>query len=234
MGQSLFMRLDAEWSEFYRRPECVERLRCWSEQDPILRPFPDLDQLIRYARTAGHPADSDDVLRCLVRRAGDDAIAARTLLQAVLYALVPMAVRFRPNRDDVEEIAAVVVAAAYDRIRTYPVARRPRHVAANIVLDTQQAVSRSLCRPRVVEHTMADIDRLPIETPRPSATEQVIELVSEALRNQRLCRADAQLIVLTRVFDVSVDDLAAEHGCLPHSLRRRRLRAESALAAAVA
>lgn len=234
MGQSLFTRLDAEWSEFSRRPERVERLRRWAEQDPVLRPFVDLGAVIAFARTPGHPAESDDVLRCLAQRSGADDVAARALLQAVLYALVPITVRFRPATGDSDEIAAIVVAAAYDRIRTYPVVRRPRHVAANIILDTQQSVSRALCRPRVAEVSMADVDRLPIEAGPPSPTDRVIELVDEALRSRSLGRADARIIVLTRVFDVPIEDLAIETGCLPHSLRRRRLRAEAALAAAVA
>jgi len=234
MGQSLFTRLDAEWSEFHQRPECLGRLRSWAEHDPILRQFPDLDALVKYARKPGHPAESDDVLRCLARRSESDFIAARSLLHAVLYALIPITVRFRAAVGDAEEINAVVVAAAYERIRTYPAARRPRHVAANIILDTQQTVSRNLCRPRVDEISMADVEQLPIEAGPPSAIERVLALVDEALRNQRLCRDDARIIVLTRVFDVPVEDLAAEYGCLPHSLRRRRLRAESDLAAAVA
>jgi hypothetical protein len=234
MGQSLFTMLDAEWSDFSRRPRSVERLRQWAKEDPVLRRFVDLESLVAFARTPGHPADSDDVLQCLARRSASDDVAARTLLQAVIYALVPITVRFRLAAGDGDEIAAVVVAAAYDRIRTYPVARRPRHIAANIILDTQQSVSRTLCRPRITEVSMADIDRIPIEVASPSPTDRVIALVDEAVRRRRLGRDDARIILLTRVFDVPVEELAIEHGCLPHSLRRRRLRAEAVLAAAVA
>jgi len=67
-----------------------------------------------------------------------------------------------------------------------------------------------------------------------SATDELLGLVDEAVRRRRLRLDDARLIVLTRVGDVSMVELAAERGCLPHSLRRRRLRAEAALAAAVA
>lgn len=42
-----------------------------------------------------------------------------------------------------EETAAVVVAAMWERIRTYPIERRPRKVAANLALDTRQRVWRS-------------------------------------------------------------------------------------------
>ena len=43
----------------------------------------------------------------------------------------------------VEETAAVVVAAMWERVRTYPVERRPKKVAANLALDTRQRVWRS-------------------------------------------------------------------------------------------
>jgi hypothetical protein len=152
----------------------------------------------------------------------------------VIYALKGIAARFLPTSVDPEEIVSVVIAAAYDRICTYPVTRRPQHVAANIVLDTQQAVSRSLYRQRVTEVLVYDIERMAVEAPSSSPSEQLIAFVEEALRREYIAPNDARLILLTRVLDVPIDDLAAERGCLPHSLRRRRLRAESALAVALA
>ncbi len=235
MGQSLFTMLDAEWSNIVRRPETIRELGRWSIHAPILGRFGDLDELVRFAQEPGHPAASDEVLQCLARHSESDPLAARALLQAVMYALIPIAARFRSAvGGDGSEIAAVVIAGAYDRIRNYPIARRPRRIAANIVLDTQQTVSRSLCRPRVDETLMAEIDRLPVEAPPPPPLEQVVALIDEALSRGRICRYDASLIAATRLFDVPIEQLAVQFGCLPHSLRRRRLRAENALAAAVA
>jgi hypothetical protein len=235
MAPSLFTKLDAEWLEFTQQASSTEKLRRWAEQDALLRQFLDLGALVRYVQTPGHPAESDDILSCLVPRCGSDPTAARTLLQAVLYALIPIAVRFRPAAGDAEEANAVVIAAAYDRIRTYPAARRPHRIAANIVLDTQQVVSRNLCRPRVEETLVGEVESLPVAAiMQTTAADQLIDVVAEALRRRRLCQSDARVIVLTRLFDIPIDDLAAEKGCLPHSLRRRRLRAEAALAAAVA
>ena len=234
MAQSLFSMLDAEWRDVVEQPDSALHLRHWSRHDPALRPFRDLEELVQFARQPGHPADSDDVLRCLAKRSASESLAARTLLQAIVYALKGIAARFRPPIGDGEEVVSVVIAAAYERIRTYPADRRPRHVAANIVLDTRQTVSRSLYRRRVTETLVGDIERLPVEAASSSPSEQLIALVDEALRRKYIGPREARLIVLTRLLDVPIDDLAAEHGCLPHSMRRRRLRAESVLAAAVA
>ena len=188
MAPSLFTKLDAEWLEYTRQPSSTEKLRSWSEQDPILRQFDDLGELVRYVQTPGHPAESDNVLSRLANRSSSDPAAARALLQAVLYALIPIAVRFRPAAGDVDEANAVVIAAAYDRIRTYPAARRPHRIAANIVLDTQQAVSRNLCRPRVEETLVGEVESLPVAAAMPTtAADQLIDLVAEALRRRRLC-----------------------------------------------
>lgn len=234
MAPSLFTKLDAEWSKFLRHPTSIEHLRRWSAQDSILNRFDDLGELVTYAQTRGHPAESDEVLGCLAPRGVSDLTAARTLLQAVLYALIPIAVRFRPAIGDIEESNALVIATAYDRIRTYPATRRPRHIAANIVLDTQQTISRTVCRPRVDETLTSEVENLPVEAAATSPADQLIDLVGDALRRRAIRRSDARIIVLTRIFDLPVEELAVENGCLPHSLRRRRLRAESALATNIA
>lgn len=234
MAMTLITMLDAEWQELAGAPEALDALRAWTAQDRALAPFADLGAAVRFARQPGHPHRSNDVLSCLVRRAGTDGLAARTLLQSVLYGLIRIAVDLRAAAGSDEEIASVVVAAAYERIRTYPVERRPDHIAANILLDTRQAVSRNLCRPRVTEVLRADIRRQDAEEEPASATEQLLALIDEAVRMRRLGREDARLIVLTRIADVPIHELAAQRGCLPHSLRRRRLRAEHALAATVA
>lgn len=234
MHMALFTMLETEWLEVSSSGQGVEKLREWATDDPALAGFGDLDAAVKFARQPGHPVCSNDVLSCFVRRAASDGLAARALLQSVIYGLIKIAADLRTAAESDEEIASVVVAAAYERIRTYPVQRRPDHIAANVLLDTRQAVSRKLCRPRVVEVLRADITRQDAEEAPTSATEQLLALIEEAVRMRRLGREDARLIVLTRIADVPIHELAAERGCLPHSLRRRRLRAEHALAAAVA
>lgn len=233
MRTTLFTRIAAEWSSFVENPSVHQRFDEWQRVDPDLEAFTGLAHLVRFAQTPGRPAASDDALRCLARRSGSDSVAARALLQCVLYALPQIATQFRPaTGGNAEEIAALVVATAYERIRTYPINRRPRHIAANIILDTRQVVSRTLCRPRVAEVLTNDPAILSAPASPMPAGAEVIDLVGEAVRAKRVDPRDARIIVLTRLYDVPVGELAAEYHCLAHSLRRRRLRAEVALAAA--
>ena len=228
---SLFTRLDAEWPIFAGRRSNARHLKAWATNDEHLRRFATLDELVSYARTPGQPAASDEVLSSLAARSGEDDVAARTLLQAILFGLPRMARNFKPAAgDDPDEIAAVVVAIAYEKIRTYPHARRPRKIAANILLDTRQAVSRRLCKRGPVEIPTAEV--LPLASVERTPAERLVLLVCEAVRSSRIKPADARIILLNRVLDVPADALAEENGCLPHSLRRRRLRAEANLSEA--
>ena len=217
-----------------RRPRRTTRWPAGRSHDARLRGFAELRDVVAYANQRGHAERSDEVLAALAVLAPTDPLAARALLQAVLYGLIRIAVDLCTAAPSEEDAASTVVAAAWERIRTYPIERRPRSIAANILLDTRQAVSRSLCRRRVRE-VLAE--RVPFDEPGDetvSATEELLDLVEEAVRMRHLRPDEAQLIVLTRVADVPFAQLAEEQGTLPQTLRRRRLRAEAALADAVA
>lgn len=230
MTMTLFTKLDSEWQWVSASSHAAAELEAWAVEDPALRRLADLGALVRFAQAPGHPGESDKVLLCLARRTRDNSLAARTLLQAVLYGLIKIAADFKGATDSDEEAASIVVAAAYDRIRTYPVRKRPRHIAANILLDTRQTVSRALFRPRVDQLLVDDLAPLLPESSGPSATEELLALIEEALREHLIKTDDARLIVLTRVADVPVNAIAAVRGCPAQSLRQRRLRAEASLA----
>lgn len=137
---------------------------------------------------------------------------------------------------DSEEVATAVVEAAYERIRRYPCDRRPTKVAANLIWDTRQTLWRAaqqeaarLAPLEPITEEMAD--ELPAMT-GPSATEELVDLVTEAVRRGRLPRPGARLVLLTRVADVSAEELAAESGTKAQTVRQLRRRAEATLAAA--
>jgi hypothetical protein len=230
MTMTLFTKLDGEWRWLaVSRPSTVE-LDAWRRTDSVLEPFTDLDSLVRFTRSPGHPAESDAVLHCLARRTHHSSLAARTLLQAVVFGLIRIAADFRSGSDSDDEAASLVVAAAYERIRTYPVARRPHHVAANVLLDTRQTVSRTLFRPRVEHVLVGDLPLAGTDVAERSAAEELLELVDTAMRRHVINVDDARLIISTRVAGVPLNDIAAARGLHAQSLRRRRLRAEACLA----
>jgi hypothetical protein len=230
---TLFTELDAEWPEFGASSPAVAALQTWARTDLPLEGFEDLRAVVHFVQRSGRRSRGDEVLACLAARAPSDPLAARALLQVVLYGLIRIAADFRSAAHSEEEAASVAVAIAYERIRTYPIERRPHGIAANILLDTRQGVSRSLCRQRVSEVLTADVGRDAAEAAGASAADEVLGLIDEAVRTRKLRIEDARLIVLSRVAGVPIAELAAFRGCAPQSLRRHRLRAEAVFAAAV-
>ena len=79
----------------------------------------------------------DQVLLALVRLAAHDELAARVVLQRVLPGLVAVARRRGPISGGPKVAFEELVATAWIAIRTYPVDRRPRKVAANLVRDAE-------------------------------------------------------------------------------------------------
>lgn len=101
-----------------------------------------LDQLEQYVRAAS-PGDADRVLVILVAGAvGGEVPAARVLLQPLLPGARRLA-RHWWILGDQDERAAATVAAVYQRIRCYPLERRPGRVAANVLMDAALELRRA-------------------------------------------------------------------------------------------
>ena len=231
MSMTVFSLMEEEWNELAVSKRSVRRLRRWANTDDRLAGFANLEVLRLYVHRRDQPAASDRVLAALAALAADDDLAARTMLQTLAPGLIRLACAYRGAGPSADDVANTVVAAAFERIRRYPIERRPDRIAANVLFDTRQAVSRSLGRPRVREIAMAEIGAYTGAGNEPSAARELVALVDEATRRNTVTPDEARLILLTRVGDVPISRLAQEQGCLVHSLRRRRLRAESRLAA---
>ena len=163
MAPALFAALDREWQTI-----CSSRLadRARSQwTDDALCCFSNLTDLIATLRRSRRDPDAADaILAALARRAPADELAARTLLQAVLPGLFNVAKRLGHGRVD-DDLEAEVLAEAVARIRTYPIERRPRLIAANITWDVFGAITRRRQRAaRVVLEPVANLELR--ETPR--------------------------------------------------------------------
>ena len=231
-GTTVIDLLEREWPGVECSSASSRQLRRWASQDTQLAPFATLAELRAAVEDRSTTAEiRDGILLAVVRRAADDDLAARTLLQLLLPGCKAMVARFCWT-DDIDEVAAAVVAATYDRIRTYPVDRRPGRVAANILLDVKQRLFwRSPARvPTVcldeVSHSM------PAAEPEPHVAAELLDLLQWAVEVGHLSAADAQLLGATRVAGETVDNLCARSNEKPQSVRRRRQRAEQRLALA--
>lgn len=144
VGTGVLGQLDREWDRLADCSVGRRAVRTWAVGEPLLAGARSLRQLVERVNERGHAEESDAILLILLRHASTDDVAARTVLQAMMPAVKNMTSRFSTcGAWSAEETAAVVVAAMWERVRTYPVERRPKKVAANLALDTRQRVWRS-------------------------------------------------------------------------------------------
>lgn len=140
----VLVQLDREWEQIADSLPGRRAMRRWAKDEPVLAGVRSLRDLVDRVNERGHADRSDAILLVLIRHAATDDLAARTVLQAMMPAVKSITSKFSTcGAWSAEETAAVVVAAMWERIRTYPIERRPRKVAANLTLDTRQRVWRS-------------------------------------------------------------------------------------------
>ncbi len=234
MPTGLFRALDADWTN-----TCRSRTRgtipCAWRDDAVLHGFERLDELIAAVRAGCHdPEATDQILAALARRVATDDLAARALLQAVLPGLWNVAKRLGHARVD-DELEADVLMEATDRIRTYPIERRPRAIAANITWDVFGRIYRRRHRPQPATLSLEthDIEQRPNDA-APDPSVEVVSLIADARSRRRLADADAQLLLAIAVGDDTIRARAAREGTTYAAMCERWCRARRRLRHAVA
>ena len=126
--------LNREWRSLVGHDSHRSRevVTSWGERHAALRPCNSLGDILALVRD-----NSDIALAALLALVRDgDGMAGRVILQSQIGRLVWMAQRdVRAGVDD-------YLGALWCEICTYPLERRPRHIAANLALDTLKAVHR--------------------------------------------------------------------------------------------
>lgn len=123
---ALISDLNAEWAQLSERHD--EFAHEWSARHTVLAGCQGLPDILADVRS-----DPDAVFSALLTEAAaGETIAARVVLQAMLGKVVRLA-QAHPDIG-VDEF----VSALWCRIRTYPLARRPTRIAANLALDTRK------------------------------------------------------------------------------------------------
>ncbi len=146
--RDLIEQLEAEWP-LLAAGALQPRLRAWAASEPALAGFATPQQLLRNLRgLRGRPRAEDAILAALVRQAQSDPLAARVVLQALLPGLKALAGRILLEAGEREELWSALLAHCWERIRRYPIERRPRRIAANVLLDTLKKTTRELKRQR--------------------------------------------------------------------------------------
>ena len=182
MCRLVFDALDRSWATLVHSPEAAAALDRWSAE-PVLA-SPDLDALVE-GIWAATKADADRAHAALAARAPVDETAARVLLQALRPGLRNLGRRLAlgGSFDDVDH---ELLALAWERIRTYPIDRRPAAIAANVLLDVRKRYVRDVLEP---ERLRLDFVRDDLWPSTPSAEHEAVEAFEPSLR-----RAHAHLV----------------------------------------
>src|SRR5918994_1828829 len=220
-------RLEREWLALSR--SIAVRLPEWGARERVLARFDSADELIRFLLRPGPWAARDAVLAALLAQARTEPLAARVVLAALLPGLKRIAEQVILDARDREELWQLLLACAWERIRRYPLERRPSRIAANLLLDTRRRALDSFTRER-------GLRARPVSTapPAPAPSEaaaggDVEVLLARAVRAGALSREEARLVLETRFYGVPLASIATVRGVHYDALRIRRSRAERRL-----
>lgn len=134
MSPNLVDRLDMEWSRICEVPDPL--CGAWSAEFGPLSGSRNPSQVL-----AAIPQAPDAVLGFLLRRhRRGESIAGRIVLQTMLGKLVRMS--YTGVAAQVPQALDDLVTQMWCLIASYPLERRPRHIAANLALDSLKAAHR--------------------------------------------------------------------------------------------
>ena len=220
-SRHLLTRLQREWDRLAVSPSAIARARRWPI---VLGRLETLDDILRrsgYGRTAVDDG-GDALLRELVRVARTDQLAARIVLQRLLPGISAMSRRRASGYGGVVDAMDEAIATACAVIRTFPVERRSRFVAANMLREIEyrafQIQRRRKCEfvptpLTVFEHTPA------VDEPEWPAAE-----LRELLDDARRAGFDPADVELAEQFasGVTAEELAKERKVTPRTIRNHR------------
>ncbi len=233
MHDDLFQNLDLDWANFERSRAGARSLARWQSEEPDMADVPSLVALVEALGERRRPQRQDALMSALLRQSRYDRDASRPVLKALTPALVRIS-RTYSRVMSKEDAASVVVLAAMERLTNYT-ASRPGRPAANLVQDVRYTVHRASLReapalagqPRLVP--LEDVDLVGFKPTEPTASEDLLRLLQEAVKGGFLTDEGGRVIFLTRIADVPAATLAEAEGVRPSSIRKRRERAEAML-----
>lgn len=223
-------RLEEEWPALAAGP-LTDGLRLWSRRQPALAIFATPQQLLSRLRSLrGQPRAEDAILAALLVEARSDPRAARLVLHALLPGLKTLARRLLFEASERDELWSALLAHCWERIRRYPLERRPTRIAANLLLDTLKRTTFELKRNRRDRDLLTTADEHGAQPALPvAAAANVEQLLARAVAAAAIRADEAQLILHTRIDGAELHTLAAAAGIAYHTLLVRRLRAEKRL-----
>lgn len=218
-----------EWTRLARAPELLRRYRTWQAKEPELGRFVDPVAVVGFMRGDAPAAEKDAVLLALMAWARFDPWGGQVVLEVIRPGLLNLLRRVASDHRDREELRARVLLAVWEGVRRYPLERRPRRVAANLLLDTLhrtlvQVGTDSTWR---ATHSLVAHDRSGQVAAEVAG--DVDDLLDRAVRAGALSTVEAEVILASRIDGVELARLAREAGVSYNTLKVRRQRAERRL-----
>jgi hypothetical protein len=212
-------------------PPNHRRFKRWAEEQPALvgLDYASLRAALLDDREPVNYDRKDELLVALVRLARTDDEAGRALLMCLLPG-IKAKLRAHAYGLDPDEPASIIVTALWQRIRRYPLDRRPRRIAVNLLLDA----ASDLIRDRDAERAWQDYARLTdrdIDVPQALPGWSADLMWHVVLRHRVLTRREVALVDATRLRGLPLRDVARLLGMNHEAAKKARRRAELKLAA---
>jgi DNA-directed RNA polymerase specialized sigma24 family protein len=222
--------LESDWQQVAHSALFTDRFRVWRVKEPALTRFVDATALVRFMRRSGSRAEKDAVLCALLRWAKDESIGARVVLEAIRPGLLNLSARIIRDAREREELRSTMHLAVWEGIRSYPLARRPRRVAANLLLDTMHRTLVELGRESawLASRSFASGEGQPSAPPE-EVDADVDSLLEAAVRAGAVSADEAEAILGSRIDGIDLADLARCAGVSYNAMKVRRQRAERRL-----
>jgi len=221
-ANSLLARLTAEWNRLTARPSAVRQANGW-RLGIELHTLDDVIVATGYAAAPGvvAPARANDVLARLLIAARTDDLAARVVLQRIIPGLCARARRWQSmHRGDWLAAFDDLVSAAWPVIRSFPVERRPTHLAANLLRDAEHVAYRKAARrvwaTEAVEPRLLDV---PHDLPDP---EPLVELLQVVAMSRAMLADDELQLMRLLLSGHAPDAVAGELGVSERTVRTRK------------
>lgn len=226
-------RLDAEWQALVEAPATAQALARWRRLEQPLQEIDDLPQLRRLVHDRTQLDRADRVLAALVRLAAvtghDDLLATRVVLQLMAPGGMRLAKGLRNLTGDPVSAESLVFGELTIQIRTYPWRRRPKRVAANLLLDTRQRLLRAHHRTRAEVTVGLDPLAESGAADEQSGWLELDDLLQWAHRRGVLSWFEVQLLVASHVADIPINRLTKLFGRSRSTLFSIRASAEDRL-----
>jgi len=229
-GKSPLDALAREWPGLSRSRYLCARYCSWQRSAPALVRFASPTAVIEFMRRPAPPAEKDAVLCALLSCAREEPDAGRIVLEAIRPGLLNLTARITRDARNREELRATLLLAIWEEIRHYPLERRPRRVAANLLLD---ALHRTLVEAGHESAWRSLWSFTPVQSHEHEAPEEVDRdidgMLARAVHAGALSSAEAETILASRVDGVKLAELASAAGVSYNTMKLRRQRAERRL-----